>query len=278
LETQTCKSCERQFSGNYCNNCGEKVIDQDDRKLKHYLGEFINALTFADSKFWRTIRSILIHPGRFSKHFIEGKRKAYMKPISVFFLANLLYFLFPLFNTFNTPLQTQINADSFIHSTLAEEMVLREIANRDVSIDDYTLLYNAKTLELSKLLLILIAIGMSCFFMVIHMPKKRLFVDHLTINLELMTFVLLFAVQVQGLFLLVLRKYIPRLGNELVSEFMISGIVILLLFYFMYRAERTFYQFERWRSILNALLSIVCFVIILYVYRAILFFITFWSI
>ena len=278
METRTCISCGHEFSGNYCNNCGEKVIRKEDRKLKHFLGEFVNAITFADSKLWRTIKSILIKPGQFSRDFVEGKRKAYMKPISLFFLANLIYFLFPLFNTFNTTLKGHTNPNNFfLHTNVAEQMVQERIDEMGVSFAEYAITFDAKTNELSKLLLILMALMFALLLALFHSRKKHLLSDHLTISIELMTFVLLFAVQLQALIIYLLR--ITSLFNPKFSmETLISGVSIALLIYCFLRMEVNFYKAGIGRAILNTVLSVVSFVIVLTVYRAILFFVTFWVI
>uniref|UniRef100_UPI00404B5B8D hypothetical protein n=1 Tax=Fulvivirga sp. TaxID=1931237 RepID=UPI00404B5B8D len=56
----TCQSCGNEFYGGYCNTCGEKVIDQEDRKLKYLFSEVFNSFTFADSKLLYTLKVMLI--------------------------------------------------------------------------------------------------------------------------------------------------------------------------------------------------------------------------
>ncbi|MEO9482293.1 MAG: DUF3667 domain-containing protein [Ekhidna sp.] len=278
MKTQACISCGNEFSGIYCNECGEKVIHRDDRKLKYFLGEFVNAITFADSKFWRTLKYILIKPGKFSRDFVDGKRNAYMRPVSVFFFANLIYFLFPLFNTFNNNLQTQIGDGTFIHSSIANELVKNEIEERNISFQEYEIIYNIKTSELSKMLLIIMAVFLALFFALIHYPERHPIADHMVASLELMTFVVLFAIQLQGLIIYFMRrmKYFTR--SEWMSELTISAVALVMLIYFFMKMERNFYKASKQKALLNTILCIGSFIVVLYAYRAMLFFVTFWSI
>lgn len=276
METHTCKSCGTSFSGNYCNHCGEKVIRQEDRELKHILGEFINAVTFADNKLFRTIKTILITPGKLSADFVEGKRRNYMKPVSVFFLANLIYFLFPVVNTFTTNLNIQVGPN-FIHSQLAERLVTNEITELDISFSKYELLYDTKTAELSKLLIILMAFLLTGFFSIIHLGSKRnLLADQLTISLELMSFILIYSLQVVSVILMLIVIISPDL-QFLFSNFYLTAISMSLLIYFFLRMERTFYEFSWLRSIINTFLCTIAVYVSLELYRGLLFFITFWS-
>ncbi|MEQ9465967.1 MAG: DUF3667 domain-containing protein [Ekhidna sp.] len=274
MQTHTCKSCGTSFSGNYCNQCGEKVIRQEDRKLKHFLGEFINAITFADNKLFRTVKTILIAPGRLSADFVEGKRKKYMKPISIFFLANLIYFLFPVFNTFNTNLHLQMNAFPFLHSDLATEMVNSRLEESGETLESFSLRYDSKSTELSKLLLILISLFQAMFFWMIHSRNsKRFFSDHIIVSLELMSFIILFCIQVLGLAFLL----IASINSSFISELVTSGVMFSLILYYLYRVEFTFYSTGGIRAFANAMLGSIAFSLFIFIYRSLLFFITFWS-
>lgn len=275
METLTCKTCGNEFSGNYCNNCGEKVIRLEDRKLKHYLGEFINALTFADNKLWRTLKTILLSPGKLSREFVDGRRKNYMKPVSIFFLANLIYFLFPVFNTFTTTLQIQMSG--LPYSPVVEKWVDQEITDRAIEFEAYEKEYNLKTTELSKLLLAIMASIIGLFLWPIHMRSKRnLLADQMTIGQEVMTFLLIYCLQLLGGLFLIVSFF--EIKVNLFSDVTISIVSCLLLLYFFIKVERQFYGFKGLRLIVNALLSVISIVAALFIYRALLFFVTFWSI
>ncbi|GAB4231861.1 MAG: hypothetical protein Tsb0034_04380 [Ekhidna sp.] len=274
MDQTICKSCGESFSGTYCNHCGEKVIHEEDRKLKHFFSEFINALTFADTKLWRTLRTMVLRPGAFSKDFVEGKRVTYMKPLAIFFLANLLYFVFPIMDTFNTKLQYQ--SKSFAHSELVVRWVENEVGKREIGYEAYEAKYNAKTAELSKMLLIIICPFIALFFSIIHVGSNRQFyVDHLTVSLEMMAFILLFCVQLPGILLLLMK---PLGLGFLLSDQYITSIILIILGYFFWSVEQNFYEFKGFRMVLNVLLCISGVAVTVYLYRAILFFVTYWTI
>ena len=104
---RTCKNCDNQFAGRFCNICGEKVIEPKDRSLLKLFENIFNAFTFVDSKFWNSFNSLFFKPGRLSDHVSSGIQVPYMTLIGLFFLANFLYFLFPVFDTYNSPLSSQ---------------------------------------------------------------------------------------------------------------------------------------------------------------------------
>ncbi len=138
---------------------------------------------------WRSLKMVAITTGKLSQLYEEGIRQKYMKPLSIFFLANLLYFLFPFVNTFTTTLDLQTS--SFFYSDLAESMVKTRLEKRAITLVDYEKEYNNKTTELSRLLLIFMAIIITPLFAFIHLGgDKKLIADHLTISVELMGFIL----------------------------------------------------------------------------------------
>lgn len=274
MENHHCKSCGNQFKGNYCNRCGEKIILTQDRTIKHFFNEFISAITFADNKLWRTLKTIILTPGRFSNDFVNGKRNTYMKPVSIFFVANLIYFLFPIINTFTTPLEIQNKA--FPYSPIVVDWVDTELAERGVTFDEYQILYNSKTAELSKIFLIVFAFLLSVLFLPTHFgSSKKYFADHLVMGLEVMTFTLLIAIQLGGLIGLMASLF----GFKyLLSNFYSTLFAIIMLSYFFYGMERNFYEFKKTRAAINTLLCVGAIAITLFTYRALLFFITYWSI
>ncbi len=273
MKAHTCKTCGTEFSGNYCNNCGEKVIHPEDRKFKHFFGEFVNAITFADNKLWRTLKTMLISPGKLSNEFVEGRRKHYMKPVSIFFLANLIYFLFPIINTFTTNLQIQMNGLPYSH--IVNQLVVEEIKEREITFEEYEKIYNSKTTELSKLLLIVMATMIGFFLWPVHIDSKRnLLADQLTIGLEVMTFILFFCFQLISVLILIVSLF--GIKYYLFSDMVITTISCLMLLLFFAKVEHQFYGFRGFRLIINTILSLLVVIISLFVYRAILFFVTFW--
>src|SRR5687768_8601619 len=85
----TCKSCGHEFTGLYCNICGEKVLEPRDRTLKTFLSQIQLALTFTDNKFLKSLKLMITRPGFLSREFVEGRRVPYARPIQVFFVLNL---------------------------------------------------------------------------------------------------------------------------------------------------------------------------------------------
>lgn len=88
-----CPNCQKYIVPNapYCSHCGQKTALNDEFKLKTVLGQFFGNVFSVDSKVLKTLM-VLIVPGHFYTHFLEGKRERYMHPLRLFVFFNLFLF------------------------------------------------------------------------------------------------------------------------------------------------------------------------------------------
>jgi len=91
--TTICKNCSNTFNGNYCNICGQKVINQR-FSLKDALNDTL-ASTFAlDKGFFYTLSQLFIDPGKTIKEYLSGKTKVYFNPLKfIIIIAGLSAFI-----------------------------------------------------------------------------------------------------------------------------------------------------------------------------------------
>ena len=275
-----CKSCGNTFQGKYCNTCGEKVIEPYERSLAYFFGKIINAFILVDNKLLQTIWLLIIRPGFLSKEYVNGIRKKHYKPLSLFFMANLLYFLFPVFETFNSSLNTQMKLT--FHSEIATKIVDRKIEKEKISLDDFRGKYEQQSSNLAKLLIILMAVFLSLPLALLFYSRKSFYSDHLMIALEYNSYNLF----VNNIFLplpifpvLFLSQYLAHINiKPYLNDQTFSFIILLTSFYFFINAFKRFYGGKTVVIILKTIVIFLFLFIILELYRFILFFITIWTI
>lgn len=76
----TCKNCGTVFSGNYCNQCGQKANIQR-INLRHLLHNFFHALTHLDTGYIHTLKELAIRPGHTIREYLQGKRSKHSDPL-----------------------------------------------------------------------------------------------------------------------------------------------------------------------------------------------------
>lgn len=274
-----CKSCGNYFNGLYCNLCGEKVITPKDRSFRSFLRNILIAITFADSKVAKSLWLIISNPGFLSKEYAEGKRVNYIRPLQLFFILNLVYFLFPVLQLFSSSFHTQMYY--LFHSPLTRTIVLKYLAKEGLSMAGFELMYNDKTTSLAKLLVFIFVILASVPLSLIFIRKNRYFTDHVTLSVELACFNFFINAIVLSVLLwtanIILRLFHFGWENHL-NDANLTWVFIATNMYFLYRASKTFYGQKGKRLIFKSALGIVGLFLALEAYRLILFFVTFWTV
>jgi hypothetical protein len=274
---RTCKNCSNRFEGRFCNRCGEKVIEEHERSMLYFLEGVFHAITHVDGKIFRNLKLMLINPGFISKNYAEGVRQPFMKPIPMFFVANLIYFLFPFFNTFNTNLSSQINSQPY--SSAIRPIVDKKEKEENISFESLQQKYNAKTSTLSKLMLIVFVPTLALVLAILNFGRQRYFADHILMGLEFMCFILFYICILFGGILALVRfvaHYIHIdvsviLNNEII---VVVPVALTMMMYFLFRSERTFYNQRIIWAILKSFVFVAALFWIMTGYRYMLFYVT----
>lgn len=264
----TCKSCGHNFEGIYCNVCGEKVLVPSDRSFKKFINTILAAITFADSKIFKTLRLIITRPGFVSKEMADGRTVNYLKPLSLFFVLNLVYFFFPVIQLFNASLNTQLLSPL---SGIYQNIIARKIVSMHLDVASFSLIYNLKTTGFAKLMVMVFVVIASLPLNLFYFKRNRYFTDHVDYMVELACFNLFINAIVLSLItaLLGIGKYL--------DELVLTGIFISTNVYFLIRSGAIFYREKGWMLIMKSLAILLFLKVALELYRSILFFITMWS-
>ena len=102
-----CVTCGSALIGRHCASCGELSPRHLNYSLQHFLHEASDSVFHVDGRVLKSFRMLLRQPGQLTLDYLRGRRKPYVRPVELFLLANLLYFLiqpFTGFAAFTTPL------------------------------------------------------------------------------------------------------------------------------------------------------------------------------
>lgn len=106
-----CRNCGTHYVGNYCPRCGQS---SKTRRLTfmNMLEDGISVITNLDNGFLRTCFELFWRPGHMMRDYILGKRKGYMKPVSLLFCLGTIYYVVVwLFAKENLIVLEQLNND-----------------------------------------------------------------------------------------------------------------------------------------------------------------------
>lgn len=87
-----CLNCGTELSGPYCFYCG-----QPDKRLMVFLPALLREIAEDffdfDSRFFRTLKPLLLKPGELTASYIAGRRARYSPPWRLYLISSLLFFL-----------------------------------------------------------------------------------------------------------------------------------------------------------------------------------------
>ncbi len=265
-----CLNCNTLLQGNFCHTCGQKVIEQKERTLKYFIIQFFGAAFFLENSFIKNLWRLLSTPGLMAHDFVEGRRKRWMAPFSLFLLINLIYFIVNPLTDFNLPLHDHLRWHDTTYGPLAARMVESRLEQRRMTFENYTRTFDAKTVNLSKSLMVLNVPVMALLLSLIFSRNKRFFADHFIYALYLFSFLLLMTCIWVG----VLNFYL-WIGLPAFQFVLPVGILLLMLYYIVLSVRRFYYVKGFFWNVLSALSVFASVVVTIYFYRFIMFMVTF---
>lgn len=274
-----CITCGHTHTGKYCPECGEKVLDHEDKRIVVFFEEFFHLLFHADSKFLRSLKSLFAKPGRLTSDYTAGRRKIYTPPLTLFFIGNVLYFLIAPVDIVSSHYISQTKGQLYSKSIAAaaeKKMAARKWT--EAQMEEH---YNEETSHISKMMLIVLVFLFSIPVSLLFFNRSGYYSDHLVFATELVSFMVycLFLLT-PWLFTLVyvlfaeLLKY--HINDSVLNSY--AGVLPLLLVLWIWiaaAAKRVYKQNWAW-TLSKTLLICISTAPIILLYRYILFYLTLW--
>lgn len=305
----SCKNCGNDFTGKFCNNCGEKVYAAHDKSILHFFEDAFHFVTHFEGTFFTTLKTVFSKPGKLSLDYCNGLRKKYFKPLPFFMLLVVLYLIFPLFTGLNMPFKyylgngsyasratakkTGYNVDSILTTvnTAVEARNFKSkneanfywlkyadsIAKKFPELTRLEAAFNKKSEKISKFLLLILLPSTAIVLSLLSVRKHRYFFDQLVLSTEINSFYLMFSFFVMPLLITICYKLIPQTAPRVLTDTSIGLFSYSIIGFFMAIAFRQFYNDSWWWSVIKAFLVIIShYFIVQFIYKFILFTLTFY--
>lgn len=89
-----CLNCGYFVAERFCPKCGQENVET--RQRFHYLFvHFLQDFVHYDSKFWHTIKSLLLPTAKLTKDYLAGKRKSQVNPVQLYIFISFVVFFVP---------------------------------------------------------------------------------------------------------------------------------------------------------------------------------------
>lgn len=269
-----CKNCSHRFSGKFCNNCGEKLYEEDSKSFSHLAEEVFHFFTHLDSKFLKTLKVLFTKPGLVSLEFCEGVRKRYYKPVSLFLVGIIIYLLIPISPGLNMSLQSNLTNTNAVGLGFPQTLVNRKMERQSISFETLSDKYKQKSVVIAKPMLFIILPLVGLTLMMFFFKKGKYYFDHFILGVEISNFFLYVAFIILPIIMSAVAKMIWWLFDKDLQydDYVTGPIVFTMLLITWVIAFRRFYKVTPFHALLKALLFFIPFaIIVFFIYRLLLF-------
>ena len=268
-----CLNCGASVKEVYCHHCGQHVRDNLDRSMGRLLGEFLGNVFFFDNRFFLSVWYLVRFPSRMTVEFLEGKRKKFISPVTLFLFLNLIYFFVNPLTDYSLSLEDQIYLQPY--SKWPKEWVNLKLQKEGLDEQAYSITYQNMSNNISKSIMI-INIPMIAFFVyLIAFKKRRFYFDNLIFAFHFFT--LFMASWIMLDWVGKLLDFLPGQDYSIVSNISFYLFAFIIpLFYAMLCIKK--FMGIRWYWAIPAGLGVMIAVNLAnMIYRFIIFIFTFWA-
>jgi hypothetical protein len=277
-----CPSCGAAAAGRFCAECGERTTGRVDPTVVAFLRDALYELLNADSRVWRSFRSLFLEPGRLSEEYLAGRRRPWLSPVQLFLICNVAFFILLEFlpaHVFTTRLIDHFNSHPY--GTLILDMdarpglTFRELMADQEAFRRYATTFDAVTAGPAKSLVFIMIPGIALLLNALNARRRRYFVEHLVFATHLFAVLIVMIVAAVGVAMLLMRGMrlfgFPYTG----SEDGLFGLVLLGVFLpWLIPGLRRFYHQHFGIAVLKVPFFIVGLYGVLIAYRLTLFLLT----
>jgi hypothetical protein len=111
-----CRNCDTALLGPYCSHCGQRNSEYA-VSLRVLAQDFADEYLSFDSRLFRTVLNLFFRPGFLTRQYLIGRRERYVRPLRLYIVASLLFFLAL---SFAQPLGGLIESDPGEEMSIAE--------------------------------------------------------------------------------------------------------------------------------------------------------------
>lgn len=290
MPVSTCPSCDQESANKFCPHCGEKLIREGDFSTWSFIKKAIADVANLDSRFYRSFRKLILSPGQLTVAYFKGQRTLFLRPIQIFVLTNIIYFLvqpFTIYTGFNTTLDSQMRRQIYSRPLGLEQRVLDRVEAKGTTYEQYEAIYNTKSSTYAKSFIFAMIPLFALFSFLLFGRSRRYYVEHLVFSMHYYAWSLFFLFSIYlfvwgwvilGAYEWFAKDWLANTSYEwapLITNFLTERSSTILEFIYLYFASRTFFHEARWKCMIKSLLLVQILLYITFCYRLLLFWITY---
>ena len=271
-----CAACDGTLAGPFCHGCGERAPRPQDESLGHFLREQFHEITSADGRLWRSLRALFV-PGKLTEEFFAGRRGIYVRPVRLFLVLNVLFFLWigwvggPGFEG---------DASLYRGNWRFSETMAGAAIEADVTDEAYDAAFSQRARLLAPTLIAVFIPAFTAVLALVLAPARRPVVRHAAFATHYVAMLMASTTIVSLVFalpLFVIKAFTGEVAYNLSDGVLLPIFVVLWAAYLVVGIRRV-YGVPWWGAGVSGLtLATFGTLLTLEVYRTALFFVTLWT-
>jgi hypothetical protein len=263
MSEDCCPNCQALLHGPYCSACGQRMPRPDEYSTLGFLADAATEIFSVDGKTFRTARQLLLHPGRLTLDYYQGRRIQYLKPIQLFLIVNVIFLLIAIGNgLFDFSLEEYMG----FGTPSNRQLVTQAIARQGISFEAYAAAFDHNEEILRKSLIFLLAPLFAIVVWMLYYRSRRYYAEHLVFSIHFFSFFWLFTTCAGLPVAFLAARAGIRPDNVLLPFIEISTLV------YLYLMLRTVYAQGRLITLARAFVCLAAVYALLDAYRILLFF------
>jgi hypothetical protein len=288
-----CVTCDTLLVGHHCHVCGEKRADERELTLAGFARYALDAATNVDARLYVSLRRLVARPGLLTREFVAGRRRPYLGPLQLFLLSNLVFFLLLQLGWGTSVFTTDLvyHRTQPVYGGTADRLVAERVgaferpspgapfaARLELLTEeqaDFRERFNAAQPRYANSLVILMV---PLFALLLRLLRRQsLFVRELVFSLHFFAFLLLFLKTIPLPVLLLLPIW--RQGAAFLNEHDIWVGLLLVggILWYLASGFRTAHGDPRSRALARALVALPLLLLVVTIYRGVLFFVVYFA-
>ncbi len=267
-----CLNCGAPVNGPFCGQCGQRIRNNSDRSLNRLLGELSDTFLILDNRFFLSVWYLFRFPGRMTVEYLEGKRRKFISPVTLFLFFNLIYFLVSPLTDYSLSLNDQINSQ--FYSTLTKDLVEVKLQKEGLDMETYSSIYQNMSDNISKSIMIINTPMIAVFVFLMAFKKRRFYFDSLIFALHFFSVFIFCWAMLDLVALLVDLFSLDR--NSMIVFILFNLFTLLIPLTYSIIGIKKFLNI-RWYWALPAGIGVIFGILLAnLIYRFIIFLLTFW--
>jgi hypothetical protein len=243
---RACTNCGDERVDVYCASCGERQPDHHDLTVGHFAHDVVHELVHLDSKLFRTLRDLVIRPGKLTEEYFSGRKKRAIGPLRLFLTLFALQFI--VYSAYKSA--ALYNVETFMRFDQSGKMtafVERQAAKRELTTPQYIERLNSRWHRNLSLLQLANIVGVAVFLKLLYLGRKRFFAEHLVFTAHFLSFSYLLAIVVWPIY------FTSGLDPGPLQQAM-GAVTISLLMIYLFVAQRRYYGISKTAASVKTLL------------------------